>query len=82
MFLEVYIIPTQQYSISDIDSHMIEKNKRTISLNQISSIGPDNKDRAEIIMYDDSKYHTVGSYCDIIDRLSRIDTVSRLPDTA
>lgn len=78
MFIEVYQIPIAEYS-KDAKELVKKSNRRVININDISRIQPDDYDRAEIVLRSDNRrYHTIGSYEEIIERLKYMTEVNRI----
>lgn len=78
-FIEVYQIPVVDYS-KDVKSSITNTNRRAINIADISRIQPDTNDRAEVVLRSDgTRYHTVGSYDEILERLKYITKVNRIP---
>lgn len=79
MFIEVYRIPISNWN-QPLVSSKNDDNKRLISINCIRDIGPSFKceGRAEITMKDGGKITVVGSYREIIERVSLAVTTNTI----
>ena len=72
MFIELYGIPVAQFN-DPIEAVKIDSNRRCINVDDISRIQPsirNEENRAEVVLRSDGqRYHTVGSYDEILNRL-------------
>lgn len=78
MFIEVYQIPIAEYS-KNAEELVKKSNRRAINVEDISRIQPDDYDRAEIVLRSDNRrYHTIGSYDEILERLKYMTEINRI----
>lgn len=72
MFIEVYKIPTEDWS-KPVEKSIIPENRKLINLNRIKDVDYSNKceGRAEIEYVDGRRTTVVGSYDEIVERIAK-----------
>ena len=81
MFIEVYMIPANEYS-KGVEESKKEQNRRLISIDGIRVRYSDrNPERCEILMPNGDRLDVVGTFDAIVERISKIDSVSYISAT-
>jgi hypothetical protein len=78
MFIEVYVIPPTHWT-EPVEDSIIKSNRRLIPINNIrvrhSNIC---ENRAEIYLDPNTTIHVVGSYDEIVERISQVTEIKRV----